>query len=648
MDQQFPTRRSPRARSGAQVDPTPTAAGWARPLPPEAAAPNPWTRRAGESPLRSETMSPAASVLEARGTPATSVPSADPARLPVRPGEVESGATSGTADTVDATIPGVPPVPVLTLPAVAATGEPAASSTGSVSAASTALRPKPGSVAAAPLAPRLNPLPVAPALAPGAGESPVDAVGVPAATPTGVPAATPAGAPAAPPTGVPAAPPTGVPAAPPTGASASASSNAGDAVAVGSEAEDPADAYADACADARTGAGASAPSSGVSSGPGHAGTTAGEQREVAAGSVTTTAEAAHDAVTGATTARVVGKLRAGRARAGRTKAATSEAAAGRASRAERERAAVGLRPDDLLRRATPLAGMVRDLVGFGSRGGRRRWVRGTQALVAAAAVVTLFVGVRTMFVPSPAGSVPYSATFPQALAVSTAERFAEAYYTWDESDTQAHAEGLADVAVAGLPRQAGWDGTGKSEAGSAAALGFSIVDASHALVTVVVPVTEYSGSPGSWREGDTEQRALSVPVQVVGPRTWVSGLRGGGGGGRPGGGGGAPPPPRGPPPPRPSRRTPRRPRRPDRSSRRSSRRWSDPVRCWPGRLPSGHRASTGPSPSSGSGRGPCSGRTTRRRPGRPSCSGRPLAAPRSNSSTAPSSPMTATPGASAR
>jgi hypothetical protein len=240
--------------------------------------------------------------------------------------------------------------------------------------------------------------------------------------------------------------------------------------------------------------------------------------------VTTTAEAAHGAVTGATTARVVGKLRAGRARAGRARAATSEAAAGRASRPERERAAVGLRPDDLLRRATPLAGMVRDLVGFGSRGGRRRWVRGTQALVAAAAVVTLFVGVRTMFVPSPAGSVPYSATFPQALAVSTAERFAEAYYTWDESDTQAHAEGLADVAVAGLPRQAGWDGTGKSEAGSAAALGFSIVDASHALVTVVVPVTEYTGSPGSWREGDTEQRALSVPVQVVGPRTWVSGL----------------------------------------------------------------------------------------------------------------------------
>ncbi|WP_181439569.1 conjugal transfer protein [Curtobacterium sp. MCBD17_032] len=171
-----------------------------------------------------------------------------------------------------------------------------------------------------------------------------------------------------------------------------------------------------------------------------------------------------------------------------------------------------------------LLGVLRDVLGFGSRGGRSRWARATQALVAGAAVVTLVVGVRTIFAPSPAGSVPYSATFPQALAVSTAERFAEAYYTWDESDTQAHADALADVMVSGVPRQAGWDGSGKSAAGDAAALGFSIVDASHAIVTVVVSVTGYSGAPGSWREGETVQQALSIPVQVVGPRTWVSGL----------------------------------------------------------------------------------------------------------------------------
>jgi hypothetical protein len=445
MDQQFPTRRSLRARSGAQVDPTPTAAGWARPLPPEAVAPNPWTRRAGESPVRSEAASTAASALEARPTPATSVPSADPARLLVRPGEIESAALGGAADDVDSTIPGVPPAPVLTLPAVAVTGEPAASPNSS------------GSVApAAPPAP-------APVLAPAA---PV----------------------------------------------ASTIAAAGGGSAGGSDPD----------------AGALSP--GVMSGTAAAGSAASTSHDADAGEATAAAETGHDAepahaaVTDATAARVVGKLRAGRVRAGRVRAATSEAGVGRASRPERERAGGGPRPGDVLRRAAPLVGVVRDLLGFGSRGGRSRWMRATQVLVAAAAVVTLFVGVRTIFVPSPAGSVPYSARFPQALAVSTAERFAEAYYTWDESDTQAHAEALADVMVAGVPRQAGWDGSGRSEAGAAAALGFSIVDASHALVTVVVPVTEYTGSPGSWREGDTEQRALSVPLQVVGPRTWVSGL----------------------------------------------------------------------------------------------------------------------------
>lgn len=438
MDQQFPTRRSLRARSGAQVDPTPTAAAWARPLPPEAAAPNPWTRRAGESPVPSETASTAASVLEARPAPATSVPSADPARLPGRPGEVASAATSGTAHTVVSTIPVAPPAPVLTLPAVADIVGPTASSTSS------------GSVApAAPPAPALVLTPAAP--------------------------------------------------------DGSTIAAAGGGSAAGS------------CSDA------DAPSPGVTSGT-DAGAAASTSHDADAGEVTAAAETRRDAEPDATAPRATGRLRAGHLRVGRARAATFEAGLGRASRPERERAGDGLRPGDLLRRAAPLVGVVRDILGFGSRGGRSRWMRTTQALVAAAAAVTLFVGVRTVFAPSPAGSVPYSATFPQALAVSTAERFAETYYTWDESDTQAHAEALADVMVAGMPRQAGWDGSGKSEAGAAAALGFSIVDASHALVTVVVPVTEYTGSPGSWQEGHAEQRALSIPVQVVGPRTWVSGL----------------------------------------------------------------------------------------------------------------------------
>ena len=167
---------------------------------------------------------------------------------------------------------------------------------------------------------------------------------------------------------------------------------------------------------------------------------------------------------------------------------------------------------------------IRDVVGLGTRSGKRRWSRTLQAAVAAATLVTVVVGVRTIFSPVAAESVPYSATFPEALAVSTAERFAEAYYTWDEADEDGHAAAIAEVMVAGVSRQAGWDGTGRSEAGQASASGFSLVDAGNAIVTVVVPVTEYSGHPGAWRRAHTAERALSVPVTVIDARTWVSGL----------------------------------------------------------------------------------------------------------------------------
>ena len=168
--------------------------------------------------------------------------------------------------------------------------------------------------------------------------------------------------------------------------------------------------------------------------------------------------------------------------------------------------------------------MLRDIVGLGSRGGRRSWVRTIQTLVAIAAVITIVVGVRTMFAPASASSVPYSATFPQALAVSTAERFTEAYFTWDEDDPAARSSALAGVMQRGLPAQAGWDGNGRSTARSASAVGFTIVDSANALVTVVATVAEASDSDGSSRGGSEHQVALSIPVAVSGARVWVSGL----------------------------------------------------------------------------------------------------------------------------
>ncbi|SBN61758.1 Conjugative transposon protein TcpC [Curtobacterium sp. 9128] len=164
--------------------------------------------------------------------------------------------------------------------------------------------------------------------------------------------------------------------------------------------------------------------------------------------------------------------------------------------------------------------VVRDVVGLGSRGGRRSWVRTIQILVASATVLTLAVGLRSIFAPVSASSTPASATFPQAVAASTAERFAEVYFTWDESDRQARTEALSQLMVGGTPGQAGWDGKGTSTAGAARAAGFTYVDASHAIVTVVVPVT----TPDADGTDATSTMSLQVPVTVVGARVWVSGL----------------------------------------------------------------------------------------------------------------------------
>jgi hypothetical protein len=164
--------------------------------------------------------------------------------------------------------------------------------------------------------------------------------------------------------------------------------------------------------------------------------------------------------------------------------------------------------------------VVRDVVGLGSRGGRQSWVRTIQILVASATVLTLALGLRSMFAPVSASSAPASATFPQAVAASTAERFAEVYFTWDESDRQARTEALSQLMVGGTPGQAGWDGKGTSTAGAARAAGFTYVDASHAIVTVVVPVT----TPDADGTDATSTMSLQVPVTVVGARVWVSGL----------------------------------------------------------------------------------------------------------------------------
>lgn len=164
--------------------------------------------------------------------------------------------------------------------------------------------------------------------------------------------------------------------------------------------------------------------------------------------------------------------------------------------------------------------VVRDVVGLGSRGGRQSWVRTIQILVASATVLTLALGLRSMFAPVSASSAPASATFPQAVAASTAERFAEVYFTWDESDRQARTEALSQLMVGGTPGQAGWDGKGTSTAGTARAAGFTYVDASHAIVTVVVPVT----TPDADGTDATSTMSLQVPVTVVGARVWVSGL----------------------------------------------------------------------------------------------------------------------------
>ncbi|MFJ3384286.1 MULTISPECIES: conjugal transfer protein [unclassified Curtobacterium] len=164
--------------------------------------------------------------------------------------------------------------------------------------------------------------------------------------------------------------------------------------------------------------------------------------------------------------------------------------------------------------------VARDVIGLGSRGGRRGWTRTIQVLIAAATIVTIVVGVRSMFLPTAAVSAPASATFPQAIAASTAEQFAETYFTWDQDDPAPRAAAIATLVVAGLSDQVGWDGEGRSSAGTARAAGFSYVDAANAIVTVVVPVTSYvDGKPGT-----PETMSLAVPVTVIGARVWVSAL----------------------------------------------------------------------------------------------------------------------------
>lgn len=131
----------------------------------------------------------------------------------------------------------------------------------------------------------------------------------------------------------------------------------------------------------------------------------------------------------------------------------------------------------------------------------------------------VLTGVRSWFsAPATTGpGVPASAMFPAAAASGVAERFASAYYTWDEGKPQDRADALGPlIANGGDGSTLGWDGKGVQTAGQAHTFSVDAVDSAHARVSVSVPVTPSAKSADgkSWTPGKAVQLAVEVQIEV--------------------------------------------------------------------------------------------------------------------------------------
>lgn len=166
---------------------------------------------------------------------------------------------------------------------------------------------------------------------------------------------------------------------------------------------------------------------------------------------------------------------------------------------------------------------VRAAIGRHDAGRRNGWARAAQVSLAIACAVFVVLGVRSVLV-SPGTGASARSLFPEGLAASTAETYARAYFTFDEDDPGHRDDALTTLAASNVPADAGWNGTGRSEATSATSVGITTVDDTRATVTTVVSVRGSDRVGTDWQPRDPSVLALSIPVVFTGSRVLVSAL----------------------------------------------------------------------------------------------------------------------------
>lgn len=123
-----------------------------------------------------------------------------------------------------------------------------------------------------------------------------------------------------------------------------------------------------------------------------------------------------------------------------------------------------------------------------------------------------------------APELPASVTFPDEAVSGPAERFAEAYLTWNEDDEgDSRGEALSRWYSGGEAANGlGWDGKGRQEASNATALNVEPLNDHQARVTVVADVTPYKDDKAQ----PTQPTAIEVKVQTTAEGTAVYGIPG--------------------------------------------------------------------------------------------------------------------------
>lgn len=156
----------------------------------------------------------------------------------------------------------------------------------------------------------------------------------------------------------------------------------------------------------------------------------------------------------------------------------------------------------------------------------RRFMRGAVFVLI---LLLCWIGIRTIIQgsrPPAAAPVPAELQFPDAPAVSLAERFAEAYYTWSQDDIDARTTAVArDFGGTGADDRFGWDGQGKQIAVDAHTVALEISGKDRAAATVTLLITPYEvAKGGEWEKGETYPQTVQIPLGVSEGRVVVSDL----------------------------------------------------------------------------------------------------------------------------